>query len=79
VCVKLKRTGTETFEMMKSAYGEEFLLKTSVFEWHQSSKMGKSRYKKMNGKSVLRLPEQKNRRKSFKSVWLKIELGVFSC
>jgi hypothetical protein len=28
----------------------------------------------MNGKVVLQLPEQKNRRKSFKSVWPKIEL-----
>jgi hypothetical protein len=25
---------TETFEMLKSAYGEEYLLRTSVFEWH---------------------------------------------
>jgi hypothetical protein len=25
---------TETFEMLKSAYGEECLSRTSVFEWH---------------------------------------------
>jgi hypothetical protein len=31
-CVKLKKTATETFEMFKSAYGEECLSSTSVFE-----------------------------------------------
>jgi hypothetical protein len=34
--VKLKKTATETFEMLKSAYGEECLSGTSVFEWHES-------------------------------------------
>jgi hypothetical protein len=34
-CVKLKKTATETFEMLKSAYGEVSLSKTSVFEWHK--------------------------------------------
>jgi hypothetical protein len=33
-CVKLKKTTTETFGMLKSAYGEELLSRTSVFEWH---------------------------------------------
>jgi hypothetical protein len=36
--VKLKKTATETFEMLKSAYGEECLSRTSVFEWRKSSK-----------------------------------------
>jgi hypothetical protein len=35
--VKLKQTATETFEMLKSAYGEECLSRTRVFEWHKSS------------------------------------------
>lgn len=39
----------------------------------KGSKKGESHYK-INGKAVLQLPEQKNRRKSFKSVWPKIEL-----
>jgi hypothetical protein len=30
-CVKLKKTATETFEMLKSPYGEECLLR-KVFE-----------------------------------------------
>jgi hypothetical protein len=40
VCVKLKKTATETFEMLKSAYGEECLSRTSVFEWHKRYKNG---------------------------------------
>jgi hypothetical protein len=52
-CVKLKETATETFEMLKSAYGEEFLSRTSVSEWHkrfkeaQKVRMQKLRVKKM--------------------------------
>jgi hypothetical protein len=40
-CVKLQKTATETFEMMKSVYGEECLLRTSVFEWHKRFKEGR--------------------------------------
>jgi hypothetical protein len=36
--VKLKKTVTETFEMLKSTYGEECLSRTNVFEWHKISK-----------------------------------------
>jgi hypothetical protein len=32
------KTATETFEMLKSAYGEECLSRTSVFEWHKRFK-----------------------------------------
>jgi transposase len=37
-CVKLKKRDTETFEILKSAYGEEYLSRTSVFEWHKRFK-----------------------------------------
>jgi hypothetical protein len=37
-CVKLKKTDTETFEMLKSGYGEECLSRTRVFEWHERFK-----------------------------------------
>jgi hypothetical protein len=37
-CVKLNKTATKTFEMLKSAYGEECLLRTSVFECHKRFK-----------------------------------------
>jgi hypothetical protein len=36
----LKKKATETFEMLKSVYGEECLLKTSVSEWHKRFKEG---------------------------------------
>jgi hypothetical protein len=39
-CVKLKKTTTETFEMLKSAYGEECLSRKSVFEWHRRFEVG---------------------------------------
>jgi hypothetical protein len=39
-CVKLKKTATETFEMLKSAYGEECLSRTSVFEFYKRFKEG---------------------------------------
>jgi hypothetical protein len=46
--------------MLKSAYGEECLSRISVFEWHKSTKEGESRYKTINGKADLQLPEHKN-------------------
>lgn len=39
-CLKLKKTATETFEVLKSVYSEECLLRTSVFEWHKRFKEG---------------------------------------
>jgi hypothetical protein len=33
-CVKVKKTATETFEILKSAYGEERSSRISVFECH---------------------------------------------
>jgi transposase len=40
-CVKLKKTATETLEMLISAYGEECLSRTSVSEWHKRFKEGR--------------------------------------
>jgi hypothetical protein len=37
-CVKLKKTAPETFEMLKSAYSEECLSRTSVSEWYKRYK-----------------------------------------
>jgi hypothetical protein len=39
-CVELKKTATETSAMLKSAYGEECLSRTSVSEWHRRFKEG---------------------------------------
>jgi hypothetical protein len=35
-CVKLKKMAAETFEILKNVYSEEFLSRTSVFEWRKS-------------------------------------------
>jgi hypothetical protein len=40
-CVKLKKTAPKTFEMLKRAYSEECLPRTSVFEWHKKFKEGR--------------------------------------
>jgi transposase len=40
-CVKLNTAATETFEMLKRAYGEECSSRTSVFEWHKRFKEGR--------------------------------------
>jgi hypothetical protein len=53
-CVKLKETATETFEMLKSAYSEECLLRTSVFEWHERYiEAQKVRMQKLHVKTML--------------------------
>jgi hypothetical protein len=44
--VKLKKTATETFKILKNAYGAECLSRRSGFEWHKISKKGESRYKR---------------------------------
>jgi hypothetical protein len=43
--------------MLKSAYGEEYSSRTSVFECIKGSKKGENIYKAMNGIAVLQLPE----------------------
>jgi hypothetical protein len=40
-CLKFEKTATETFEMLKSAHGEECLSRTSVSEWHKRFKEGR--------------------------------------
>jgi hypothetical protein len=39
-CVKSKKRDIETFEMLKSAFGEEFLSRTSVIEWYKRLEEG---------------------------------------
>jgi hypothetical protein len=40
LCVRLGKTGTETFEMMKCAYKENCLSRCRVFEWHKKFSEG---------------------------------------
>jgi hypothetical protein len=37
-------------------------IENKVPEWHEYSKKGESSYKTMNGKALLQLPKEKNRR-----------------
>jgi hypothetical protein len=48
------------FEMLKIAYGDKHLSRTSVSEWHNRFKEGQSQYRTTKGKALLELPEQKN-------------------
>jgi transposase len=38
---EIKEKAADTFEMLKSAYGEKCLSRTSVFEWHERFKEGR--------------------------------------
>jgi hypothetical protein len=49
--VKLKKTATDTFEMLKSMYGEECYQEQVCLNGTKCSKKGESRYKTMNGKA----------------------------
>jgi hypothetical protein len=40
-CVKLGKSATETFEMLREAFGEHSLSWTTVFEWHSRFKAGR--------------------------------------
>jgi hypothetical protein len=40
LCVKLGKSATETFEMLREALGERSLSRTAVFEWHSRFKAG---------------------------------------
>jgi hypothetical protein len=72
-CVKLKKTASEAFEMLKCAYMKNVYQEQVCLNGIKGLKKGESCYKAMHGKAILQLPEQKNEWKSFKSVWPKIE------
>ena len=40
-CVKLGKSATETYDMLKKVYGEQCLSHTQVFEWFKRFKEGK--------------------------------------
>jgi hypothetical protein len=41
-CLKLAKTFTETFQMLKRVYGEDCLSYTQCYEWYQCSKSGRT-------------------------------------
>ena len=40
-CVKLGRNGAETFEMLRTAFGEQCLSRDRIFEWHKRFEEGR--------------------------------------
>jgi len=40
-CVKQGRNGAETFEMLRTAFGEQCLSRGRIFEWHRRFKEGR--------------------------------------
>jgi len=40
-CVKLGRNGAETFEMLRTAFGEQCLSRARIFEWYKRFKEGR--------------------------------------
>jgi len=40
-CVKLGRNGAETFEMLRTAFGEQCLSRAHIFKWHKRFKEGR--------------------------------------
>jgi len=41
-CVKLGKSGAETFEMIRRAYGNEAMSRVRCFEWHMPFKRGRT-------------------------------------
>ena len=41
--VKLKKSATETFQLLTEAYGEECMSRARVFEWHKRFSEGRER------------------------------------
>ena len=40
-CFKLRKSASETFELVKQVYGDDALSRTRVFEWHKMFKEGR--------------------------------------
>jgi len=41
-CVRLGKTGRETFEMLKQAFGDSFMSRSRTFEWFGRCKNGRT-------------------------------------
>jgi len=39
-CVRLGRNGAETFEILRTAFGEQCLSRARIFKWHKRFKEG---------------------------------------
>ena len=43
--VKLKKSATETFQLLTEAYGEDYMSRARVFEWHKRFSEGRESVK----------------------------------
>jgi len=41
LCVKLGKSATETYDLLKKVYGDELLSRTQVFKWFKRLKEGR--------------------------------------
>ena len=41
-CVRLGKTGSETFEMLKQAFGDSYMSRSRTFEWYVLFKNGRT-------------------------------------
>jgi len=41
ICVKLRKSATEAYDLLKKVYGNDFLSRTQVFEWFKMFKEGR--------------------------------------
>ena len=79
-CVKLGKSGAETFEMIRRAYGNEAMSRARCFEWHAHFKIGRTSLeddersgrpymnsKPKNAETIRRLVDE-DRRKTIKDI-----------
>jgi hypothetical protein len=67
-------TATETFETLESAYGEECLSRTSVFEWHKRFKEGRQSLQDDERKGRPSTSRTEESAEVIQKCWGKIEL-----
>lgn len=55
-CVRLGKTATETFQMMRTAYGDYCMSRAARFRWHKAFKDGRESCELQGGLSATNLP-----------------------
>ena len=70
LCVRLGKTGSETFEMLKQAFGDSCMSRSRTFEWFGRFKNGRTPTANddRSGRQALQQPPQKWNRYSCASV-----------
>ena len=74
IVVKLGKTATETYNLLKEVYGHECLSRARVFEWFKRSKTAEKTLKMIHARVAL--PRQKRKTISKQSViWFDPTVG----